>query len=99
MHRHTDAHAHILLPLCLQEHEHATLSSDLCEVRCQLEESGRTVIQLESLVSELQLLHEEKERRMVDLQANLEVGSACVCTCVCVRACMHDYCLNSQNRP
>ena len=71
-------HTHIPA-LCLQEHERAALSSELCDVRRQLEESHRNIHQLESTVGELQMLHEEKERRMVELQANLEVGALCVC--------------------
>ena len=48
-------------------------------MRRQLEESHRNIHQLESTVGELQMLHEEKEKRMVELQANLEVGASRVC--------------------
>ena len=78
-HIHTHTHHTHIPAVCLQEHERATLYSDLCDVRRQLEESHRNIHQLESTVGELQMLHEEKEKRMVELQANLEVGASRVC--------------------
>ena len=58
----------------MQEHERAALYTDLSEARQQLAECHATIHQLEGKLGELAVLHEEKERKMVDLHSNLEVS-------------------------